>query len=317
MNKLPFEKIEREILIKKDSKGDIGIDPSKRKTEDIIEYGVVNIDKPQGPTSHQVSDFVQRILKIKKAGHSGTLDPNVTGVLAIALGRATRIVQTLLPAGKEYICLMHVHKEIEEKKIRKVLSEFVGKIKQMPPIKSAVKRVLRDRKVYYIDIIDIASQDVLFRVGCQAGTYIRTLCHDIGKKLGCGAHMQELRRTQAGPFKEDSSFTLQDLTDAFHYYKEGNDKFLRKIIQPIEDAVKHLPKIWVDDQAIGSITHGIDLKVPGVAKIESMIGKDDLVAIMTLKDELVAIGNAAMGSKDVMKKEKGIVVNVNKVFMNS
>jgi len=315
MNKLPFEKIEREILVKKDSKGEFGIDPNSRKTEDIIEYGIVNIDKCQGPTSHQISDYVQKILGIKKSGHSGTLDPNVTGVLAIALGRATRIVQTLLPAGKEYICLMHVHKEVGEKKIKKVLEEFVGKIKQMPPIKSAVRRVLRDRNIYYIDLIEIDGQDVLFRVGCQAGTYIRVLCHSMGKKLGCGAHMQELRRTKAGPFNEDSCFTLQDLTDAYFYYKEGNDKFLRKMIQPIENAVSHLAKVWVDDQAIGSLTHGIDLKVPGVAKIESMIGKDDLVAIMTLKGELVAIGNAAMSSKDVMKKEKGIVVNVNKVFM--
>ena len=206
-NLLPFEKIERKILVRKEAETEekYGCIPEYRKTEEIINYGIVNINKPKGPTSHQVSDFVQKILHINKSGHSGTLDPAVTGVLPVALGRATRIVQTLLTAGKEYVGIMHLHKNIEETKLRETIQkDFIGKIRQMPPLKSSVKRQLRTRTVYYFEIMEIEDKDVLFKVGTQAGTYIRKLIHDIGQKIGTGAHMAELRRTKAGPFREST-----------------------------------------------------------------------------------------------------------------
>ncbi|MBW2995693.1 RNA-guided pseudouridylation complex pseudouridine synthase subunit Cbf5 [Candidatus Woesearchaeota archaeon] len=316
MGKLPFEKIERELLIKKQA--ETSREVVERKVEELIQYGVVNIDKPKGPTSHQVSDYVQKILKIKKAGHSGTLDPAVTGVLPIALSRATRIVQTLLPAGKEYVCIMHLHKEVEEDKIRKAIKKFTGKIMQKPPLKSAVKRVIREREIYYIDILEIEDKDVLFVVGCEAGTYIRMLCHQIGQELGVGAHMAELRRTKAGPFEEDSLVTLQDLTDAFYYYKEeGKEEYLRKAILPIEFAVSHLPKIYVLDTTISSLCNGVNLKIPGISKLDSGIGKKDMVAVMTLADELIAVGTARMDSEEIMKESKGVAVLIHKVFMQN
>ncbi|MBW2988846.1 RNA-guided pseudouridylation complex pseudouridine synthase subunit Cbf5 [Candidatus Woesearchaeota archaeon] len=317
MDELPFEKLKKKVLIKKDSIGSYGSRPEKRKTEDLLNYGIVNIDKPRGPTSHQVSDYVKSILGISKAGHSGTLDPHVTGVLPVALGRATRIVQALLPAGKEYITLMHIHKPLSEERIKKAMGQFKGKIMQKPPIKSAVRRVERARKIYYIDIMEIDGQDILFKVGCQAGTYIRKLCHDIGIKLGCGAHMAELRRTKAASFDESTAFMMQDLTDAFYYYKEeNNDKFLRKVIQPMENAVSHLPKVWVLDSSIGPLSHGRDLAIPGISRLCSGIKKDDTVAVMTLKDELIALGASMMGSKEIMDKAKGIAVRTDKVFIS-
>lgn len=319
MLNLPFEDIKREILVKKESSTDdnLGCYPDKRPTEEIINYGIVNIDKPKGPTSHEVSDFVQRILHIKKSGHSGTLDPAVTGVLPMALGNATRIVQFLLKAGKEYVAIMHLHKEVPEEQIRESMKEYTGKIKQLPPIKSAVKRQVRERSVYYVDILEIDKQDVLFIIGTQAGTYIRKYIHDLGQRLKVGAHMVELRRTKAGPFNEDMNLvTLQDLTDAFWYYKnEDNDKFLRHCIQPIENAVKHLPKIWILDTTVESLCHGVDLKLPGISRLESGIEPDQIVAVMTLKDELVAIGTARMSSEKMFKEIKGIGIAVHKVFM--
>lgn len=316
--RLPFEDIKRRILVKKETEtdGKLGTDPDKRDTKRIIDYGIVNIDKPKGPTSHQVSDFVQKILKIDKAGHSGTLDPSVTGVLPIALGTATRIVQLLLTAGKEYVAIMHLHKEVDEKKLKETIKGFIGKIMQKPPVKSAVKRVERPRNIYYIEILEIKGKDILFKVGCEAGTYIRKLIHDIGEKLGCGAHMAQLRRTKAGPFNEDTIYTLQDLQDAFYYYKkENNDKYLRKIIQPIETAIQHLPKIWVFDTTIETLCHGANLNIPGISKLDDKIKKDDTVAILSLKGELVALGVAELNSEDMMKKEKGLSVKTNKVFM--
>jgi H/ACA ribonucleoprotein complex subunit 4 len=319
MNKLPSEKIKREILIKKqaETSSGYGQDPNKREVEELIDYGVINLDKPKGPTSHQVSEYVQKILKIKKSGHSGTLDPAVTGILPVATGRATRIVQTLLKSGKEYIAIMHLHKEVEEEALRKMLKQFTGKIKQKPPLKSAVKRVERFREIYYLEILEIDQKDVLFRVGCEAGTYIRKLIHDIGKKLGTGAHMAELRRTKAGPFNENSNLaTLQDLADAYHFWKEeSNEKFIRYCIQPIEAAVQHLPKIWVFDTTVNSLCHGADLKIPGISKLESGIEPDQTIAILTLKDELIATGTAKLASDKILKEEKGIAVLTHKVFM--
>jgi len=316
---LPFEKVKREILIKKQAKTDskLGCKPEERTTEEIINYGVVNINKCQGPTSHQVSDYVQKILNINKSGHSGTLDPHVHGVLPVALGRATRIVQTLLKSGKEYIGIMHLHKDVGETKLRETIkNNFTGKIKQIPPLKSSVKRVKREREIYYFDIIEKEEKDVLFIVGCEAGTYIRKLIHDLGQKLKTGAHMLELRRTKAGPFNEETLFTLQDLTDAYYFYKnEKNDKFLRKIIQTIENAIKHLPKIWVFDTTVDNLCHGADLNIPGISKLNDEINKNNIVAIMTLKDELIALGTATLDSDNILKKEKGSAVKKEKVFM--
>ncbi|MFH1054242.1 MAG: RNA-guided pseudouridylation complex pseudouridine synthase subunit Cbf5 [Candidatus Woesearchaeota archaeon] len=317
-NLLPFENLTRTVIVKRkaDSDPKYGGDPNNRSILELINYGIINIDKPKGPTSHQVSDYLQKILKISKAGHSGTLDPKVTGVLPIATGRATRIVETLLKSGKEYVGILHLHKETSERELMKVVKEFTGRIKQLPPIKSAVKREERYRKIYYLEILEFDGKDALFRVGCQAGTYIRKLCHDIGKKLGCGANMAELRRTKAGPFKDENLITLHDLTDAYWYFKnEDNEKYLRKVILPIENAVSHLAKIWVLDSTVDSVCHGSDLKVPGIARFESDIQPDDRVAIMTLKNELVALGFSAMTSADIIKKDKGIVIKVNKVFM--
>ncbi|NQU79259.1 RNA-guided pseudouridylation complex pseudouridine synthase subunit Cbf5 [Candidatus Woesearchaeota archaeon] len=319
MTTLPFDNTQRKILIKKktETSPKYGCDPNKRSVEQLLELGIINVDKPKGPSSHQVAAYTQKILGVKKGGHSGTLDPKVTGVLPIAIGKATRIVQALLIAGKEYICLMHLHKEVDEELIRKVLKEFTGKITQLPPVKSAVKRQWREREVYYIEILDIKGPDVLFKIGCQAGTYIRKICHDIGKSIGTGAHMAELRRSRAGPFDESTLSTLQDLTDAYWFYKnEDDDKFIRRVVQPVERAVEHLPKVWVADTTVNNLCHGAELAIPGISALESGIEKEDTVAVMTLKQELVALGTAKMTSKEIVKKTKGVAIKTKKVFMN-
>ncbi|MBI3051156.1 RNA-guided pseudouridylation complex pseudouridine synthase subunit Cbf5 [Candidatus Woesearchaeota archaeon] len=315
MGLLPFETEHRKIQVRKQAEPSekYGFWPDKRPAELLVDSGVVNIDKPAGPTSHQVSSYVKQILGIRKAGHSGTLDPNVTGVLPIGLAASTKISHVLLTAGKEYVCLMHIHKEKSEQEIRQACSQFLGKIKQLPPVKSAVKRQLRERSIYYLDILEIEGKDVLFRVGCQAGTYIRKLTDDIGKLIG-GAHMAELRRTRAGPFDEKSLVTLQDLADAVYYWKEGNDRYLRHCIQPVETAVRHLPKVWVLDSAVDSLAHGASLKVPGISRVETGIREGDIVAVLTLKGELVCYGTARLGTQGMLG-DRGIAVKPERVFM--
>jgi len=315
--KLPFEKIEREILTRRESETDkrYGKKPEERTVKELLDYGVINLNKPEGPTSHQVSDYVQKILEIKKAGHSGTLDPGVTGVLPIALGRSTKVVQTLLKSGKEYVCLMRLHKELPQSKIQKTAKQFIGKIKQMPPVRSAVKRQLRTREVYYLNIYEIDGKEVLFKIGCEAGTYIRKIAHDLGVKLKTGAHMSQLIRTKAGPFTDKDWLTFHDLKDAYEIYKEGKEDKLKKIILPIENAIAHLPKIWVVDTAVDTLCHGADLSTPGIAKLHSKIKKDEMVAIMTLKEELIGLGTLRMTSTEIMKEEKGVAVKTTKILM--
>ena len=305
------------LLEKKGSATNIsmGKRPEDRTVEELLDYGIAVIDKPKGPTTHQAADYVKKILHIEKCGHSGSLDPGVTGVVAIGLGKSTKIVHNLLKAGKEYDCIMHVHKPVEEKTLKKVLSDFVGEIRQIPPIKSSVKRQERVRKIYYLEILEIERQDILFKVGCEAGTYIRKLCHDIGKKLGTGAHMAELRRTKVGSLDEKYAATLHQLADAYAFWKEGNEKELKKMLLPMELAVSHMKKIIVFDSTVDSLCHGALLNIPGISSVEDNIEKGDNVAVMTLKGELVMIGIAQMSAEEIMKKEKGTAVKPERVYM--
>lgn len=308
-----------ELLIKADGDTDpnSGTYPYQRPVTEHISKGVVNLDKPMGPTSHEVDAWVKRILNCEKTGHGGTLDPRVTGVLPIGIDNATRVIQLLLGAPKEYVCLMRLHEDVGETRIQDIFQEFTGKIFQTPPVKSAVKRELRVRTIYNVDIIEIDGQDVLFRVNCEGGTYIRKYCHDIGEALGSGAHMAELRRTKSGPFTEDETLkTLQDLTDAYHYLKEENDETpIRECILPMETAVTHLKQVVVRDSAVDAICHGADLASGGILKLSPEIKKGETLRVLTLKGELVAAGESVDTSTEILKSDKGIMVNIKKVFM--
>ncbi|MBW3017634.1 RNA-guided pseudouridylation complex pseudouridine synthase subunit Cbf5 [Candidatus Woesearchaeota archaeon] len=318
-NKLPFEKKKRKILTRQKAKGALGIKPDERPVEQLFNYGIINIDKPAGPTSHNVSAYVQQILGIKKAGHSGTLDPNVTGCLPVSLGNATKVNTALISAGKEYVCVMRLHKHVELKDLKKALKKFVGKIKQQVPHKAAVKRQVREKEIYYIDLLEVKDREVLFIAGCQAGTYIRMLCHDIGVELKCGAHMQELRRTKAGPFNEKTLVTLNDLRDTYIMWKESNEdklkyeKKLKQYLLPVETAVEHLPKMWCVDEAVKHIKHGRSLMCEHIAKLNDGIEKDSDVAVLSLKGELICLGKSNFNSIDLQKK-KGPGVKPVRVF---
>ena len=316
MGKLPFE-VKRELLVKSNEEpGDFGTLPHKRSIEELLQKGIINVNKPAGPTSHQICEWVQDILKVEKVGHSGTLDPNVTGVLVTGIGDGTKILQSLLGAGKEYVCLMHLHEDAEEKEIEKIFKEFTGKIYQTPPLKSAVKRVLRVRKIYYLELLEKEGKDVLFKVGCEAGTYIRKLCVDIGMVLGIGAHMQQLRRTRVGKIDEENIVTLHDLKDAYHYWKEdGEEKYLRKAVQPMEAGFAHLPRIVVSDHAVDSLCFGAQLAVPGVLKVDSGIKKGSLVAVLTQKGEGVLLARTLMKSEEILKEKHGFAVKTERVLM--
>ncbi len=308
----------RKWLEKTEAKTDpkYGKAPSERTMEEHLRLGVVALDKPSGPTSHQVAAWVKEILHVDKAGHGGTLDPKVTGVLTITLLDATKAVGTLLYGDKEYITLMRLHKPVPEAELRKVLGEFTGQIYQLPPVRSAVKRQIRKRTIYRLDLLEVEGDYVLFKVVCEAGTYIRTLCNDIGEVLGVGAQMAELRRTRTATLTEDQAVTLHQLKDAYVDWKErGEEKELRKMIMPVEVLLAHIPQIVVKDSAVDAIAHGADVSVKGVVRAQEGISAGDLVALMSLKGEGVALGRALMSSEDIVKKNEGLCVNTERVIM--
>ena len=293
-----------------------GVEPHKRTLDSYLNYGVVAINKPCGPSSHQVTGWVRNIVGLKKAGHFGTLDPEVSGVLPIALGNATKLARYFMREDKEYVCIMRFHKDISESELKKLFSAFIGKIKQIPPIRSAVSRREREREIYNIEFIEMEGRDVLFKISCEAGTYIRKLCYDLGKKAGIGAHMLELRRIRAGPFFEKNSFLLQELSDAVWLAHERNDESeIRKIILPIEDVLP-FKKVWIYDSAVDAICNGAQLKKPGIVRNEEF-KKGEKIAIMTLKNELVAVAEAILDSEELKKIEKGQVCKTERVVMQS
>ncbi len=229
---------------------------------------------------------------------------------------ATKVVQAFLHSGKEYVCLMLLHGEVSNEELERVLGEFTGEIYQKPPLRASVKRESRKRTVYYIDLLERDRNRVLFKAGCQAGTYIRKLCSDIGEVLGVGAHMQELRRIRSGPFTDSSGLhTLHELVDAHARLVEGEESAIRAIVRPVEEALEYIPKIRVRDSAVDSVCHGASLAIPGIVDVEDPFPKDSVVAIFTLKGEAVALGRSTLSSESIIHQEKGIAANVVRVLM--
>ena len=295
-----------------------GCKPSERPAKQYIQYGTINLDKPAGPTSHEVAAWVKRIMHVNAIGHGGTLDPKVTGILPITLEDATKMVQALLYSGKEYVCVLKLHGDVQEGQIRHVLTEFEDEIYQRPPLRSSVKRQLRTRRIYYNEFIEQEGRNVLFKVGCEGGTYIRKLCFDIGEILGVGAHMQELRRTRAGPFTETSAkkVTLHDVAYWFAEFEQKKDQaILCKFIEPMETALMQIPKIIVRDTAVDALCHGANLTAPGVLSIDTGIVKGSVVTIFTLKGEAVALAKALVSTEEMLELNHGAVAALSRVLM--
>ena len=314
---LPSDKKRKRLIkIKAKTNPNYGKKPSDRSVEELLNNGLINLDKPEGPTSHQVDSWIREILGVKKVGHGGTLDPNATGMLPIGVGNATNALQVLLLAGKEYVGIMKLHKDVDEKQIIEICKGFVGQVSQIPPVRSAVKRVRRKRMIYYFDVIEIQNRDVLFRVGCESGTYVRTLCVDIGKKLKSGAHLAELRRTRVGNLNDKDAVNLQDLKDAFIFWKEEeNVDYIRKTILPIESMFDHIPKFVIRDSAVNALCSGANLAIPGIVELDSDIKKGTIVGVFTLKGEVVAIVKSLMSTEEIIQKNKGICAEIERVFM--
>jgi len=233
----------------------------KKTVRELLEFGIINIDKPSGPTSFQVSEFVKEKLKARKTSHFGTLDPKVSGVLPIAINRACRLTEYFIHHDKEYVGVMKLHKEMKLEDIQKTINQkFIGKIVQKPPVRSRVARVERQREIKKFELIEQDGMDILFHVECEGGTYIRKLIHDLGNELKIGSHMLELRRVRAGIFKETDekypSINLYEFEKAVKECEKGREESLKRMIIPAEIVSKLYPSLQVKECYVKRVLHG-------------------------------------------------------------
>ena len=289
----------------------------KRTIEQLLNYGIILLDKPPGPTSHETVAWAKRLLKLPKIGHSGTLDPQVSGVLPLGLGEATKALGVLLYGPKEYHALGRVHSLPSKEKLDEVIEMFTGEIFQKPPQRSAVVRQTRTRTIYEFEVIEQKERLLLTRILCEAGTYIRKLYYDIGEILGSGATMIELRRTRVDQFYEtDGLVTLHELADAFALWEEKKDDGkLMKMIKPVEYALSELKSVIIRDSAVDAMCHGAQLAIPGILKISPNLKKGDIVGIYTQKGEAVALAESTMSGDDICDAVKGYAFETKRLIM--
>ncbi|XP_047308690.1 H/ACA ribonucleoprotein complex subunit 4-like [Impatiens glandulifera] len=298
-----------------------GYSPLKRPLAEYLRYGVLNLDKPSNPSSHEVVAWIKRILRVEKTGHSGTLDPKVTGNLIVCIDRATRLVKSQQGAGKEYVCVARLHSEFTDvAKIARSLETLTGAVFQRPPLISAVKRQLRIRTVYESKLLefDAAKHLVVFWISCEAGTYVRTMCVHLGLVLGVGAHMQELRRVRSGISGEkDNMVTMHDVMDAQWMYDNYRDEtYLRRVIMPLEVILTSYKRLVVKDSAVNAICYGAKLMIPGLLRFENDIEVGEEIVLMTTKGEAIALGIAEMTTSVMATCDHGAVARIKRVVMD-
>ena len=298
-----------------------GSSPTQRPLEEHLKYGVINLDKPANPSSHEIVAWIKKILKVEKTGHSGTLDPKVTGCLIVCLNRATRLVKAQQSAGKEYVGIVKFHNPIENKAvIEDCLKRLQGACFQRPPLISSVKRELRVRTIYDYKLIEFDKEKnmAIFWISCEAGTYVRTMCVHMGLLAKTGGHMQELRRVRSGILREDASMvTMHDVLDAQYVYEQTKkEDYLRRVVRPLEILLINYPRIVIKDSAVNAICYGAKLTVPGVLRFENNIENGKEIVIITTKGEAVAIAVAEMTSSVLASCDHGVVCKTKRVIMD-
>lgn len=298
-----------------------GMSPLKRNLREYTKYGVLNLDKPANPSSHEVVAWIKKIMRVEKTGHSGTLDPKVTGCLIVCIDRATRLVKAQQSAGKEYIGIVRLHSAIDNAGVLlKAVETLTGALFQRPPLIAAVKRQLRIRSIYESKLIEYDEDRHLgiFWVSCEAGTYVRTLCVHLGLLVGTGGHMQELRRVRSGILTENENMcTMHDILDAQYSYDSTKDEtYLRRIVMPLEVLLVNFKRVVVKDSAVNAICYGAKLMIPGLLRFADGIDVGDEIVMITTKGEAIAVGIAQMTTSVMATVDHGVVCKIKRVIMD-
>lgn len=253
--------------------------------ENRPEVRIILVDKPKGPASLEVVERACRALGVSKAGHAGTLDPNATGLLVIALGEARKAMPVLCGLDKEYEGVMLLHGDVAQESVKDALSSFRGRITQLPPVKSAVARKERQRTVHELQVTGIDGRRVGIRVLCEAGTYIRKIASDAGEKLSCGAHLAELRRTRVGPFSVKDAVALDAL-------EKNPGKIPAKAVMPLGEALARtgLPKMTVTDESVEKIRKGSPVRKEFVTSVSGEPAPGDYVGVYDSTGRIICLG---------------------------
>ncbi len=282
--------------------------------ERLARGAFVLVDKPRGPSSHQVTAWARDLLGVRTAGHAGTLDPNVSGVLWIGLDRALRLVPLVLRFPKTYVSVVVLQGSASRKEIDRVIAEFTGPIFQTPPVRSAVKRERRVRTIHRFELLEVEGPRLLVRVVADSGTYVRTLAVDLGDALGVGGHLEELRRTATGPFGEDRARPLAAFADARAAAAAGDPGPLLELLHPAEEVWREFPRLTLKDAAASAVAHGAPLAPGGVSAASGTFARGEPVVLVSRGGELVATGVALRASDDHRDGPDGWLVGSTKVF---
>jgi len=297
-----------------------GCSPLQRPIADYVSCGIINLDKPANPSSHEIVAWIKRILRCDKTGHSGTLDPKVTGCLIVCINRATRLVKSQQGAGKEYVTVFRLHSAVDnEKKVLQGLEQLTGALFQRPPLISAVKRQLRVRTIYANKLLEYDKDKNMgiFWVSCEAGTYVRTLCVHLGLIMGVGGQMAELRRVRSGIVGEqDNLVTMHDVLDAQWLYDNHKDEsYLRRVIRPLEQMLVGHKRIIVKDSAVNAICYGAKILLPGILRYDDNIELNQEIVVVTTKGEAVCLAIALMTTATMATCDHGVVAKIKRVIM--
>jgi tRNA pseudouridine55 synthase len=272
------------------------------------------LDKPRGPSSHQVTAWARDLLGVPTAGHAGTLDPNVSGLLWVGIGPALKLLPLVLEFPKRYVAAVTLHAAVPRREVERVAAEFVGPVYQMPPVRSAVRRERRVRTIHRLSLVEVDGPRVLLDVVADSGTYVRTLAVDLGEALGVGGNLAELRRVATGPFDEGQSVSLSDLSDAVARRTEGDPEPLLSLLHPMQEVWSRFPSVVLKESAASAVAHGAGLARGGILAIPKPFPKGARLALVDRAGELVATGIANHDSKEIGSVRHGWVVERTRVF---
>ena len=283
-----------------------GINPENLSIEQRLASGFILLDKPPGPTSHQVASWVRDLLGLERLGHGGTLDPFATGVLPLMAGKSMKLTKGILKTDKTYIAVLKFAQETNTESLNDVIGKLTGRIYNVPPEISAVKVQVRTRKIYSFEVIEATSKQAIVKIACEAGTYIRTIARDMGLLLGYNVDLKELRRENSGRFSLPDCVTLQQIADAVWLWKEcDNSTALEKIIHPTEKLLLDKPYIIVKDSAASALCHGAPLLRPGLIEVSDKLSSGLEVAAFTSKNEVVGIVKMSKGFTEISNETSG------------
>ena len=295
-----------------------GCNPEERPLEELLECGIILVDKPPGPSSHQLAAWARSMLGINRIGHGGTLDPFATGLLTLLCGRSTKITAELLRKPKSYSAVIRFKTPVPEDQLRSLVNVMKGEIFNVPPKESAVKVQVRTREVSESLLVQTeeGGRVHLLSISCEAGTYIRTMVKDLGLLSGNKCELLELHRSRSGPLGDQMACSMQQLADAVFLWKEHDDpRGLERLVCPVETVLNDIPKIVIKDGAVSALSHGAPLARPGVVSVPKGLPLGATVLISSLKGEAVAISELSVHSDSIPEMRSGQIAAPKTVIM--